>query len=229
MSAYDNNNMANSKADEILKEAQQFYVNKDYDSALSVIRKGKGNLSPGLFHYNLGSIYLKKGELGPARLHLEKAKLSDFNYPMLWKNLKYIKSQSQVFDPTKSKDIQEVFVGKALDLPDSMVLIATLMVIVVLLGLFRKGIVLSKKYLLVAIVLSALPLGSIFFIKKGYNYAVALKPVRVYEGPSKIYPDFGEIAPGSRVVVGRFHDNWYYVLSPSDLSGWVEKVNLAFY
>ncbi|MCF8058009.1 MAG: SH3 domain-containing protein [Bacteriovoracaceae bacterium] len=221
--------MAKSKADQILKEAQQFYVNKDYESALSVILKGKESISPGLFHYNLGSIYLKMGDLGPSRLHLEKAKSHGFQYPMLWKNLKYIKTQNQVYDPTKSKIFKEAFIGKVLDIPDVLIMMVTLALIIFLLGIFRKGWIRSKKYLALALVLIIVPLTSSYLIKRNFNYAVVLKPLRIYEGPSKIYPDFGEVSPGSRVVVGQLRDNWYFVISPSDISGWVEKANLAFY
>jgi hypothetical protein len=221
--------MADSKADEILKQAQQFFVNKDYESALSVIREGKPHLDTGLFHYNLGSIYTKSGELGPGRYHLEKAKKAGFNYPMLWKNLNYIKNQPQVMDPTKAKDYQEVFVGKVLDIPFSFVSIACLFILAVLILLFRKSILNLKKTVLCVFVLVLLPPVTSIAIKKGYRYAIALKPVRVYEGPSKIYPDFGEIAAGSRVVVGKLHDSWYFLLSPSSISGWVDRTHLAFY
>ncbi|CAN0054173.1 unnamed protein product, partial [Chrysoparadoxa australica] len=99
---------ANSK--EILNSAKTYYLNGDYEAAKNAVLEGKPHLDSGLFHYNLGSIYLKMGKLGPARFHLEKAKTEGFSYPMLWKNLTYVKAQSQVLDPTKSKDIQEVTV-----------------------------------------------------------------------------------------------------------------------
>lgn len=221
--------MADSKADEILKQAQQFFVNKDYESALSVIREGKKHLDPGLFHYNLGSIYTKSGDLGAGRFHLEKAKKAGFNYPMLWKNLKYIKNQPQVMDPTKSKDYQEVLVGKVLDVPSSFFIIFSLACLVLLVFLARKSIINIKKFVVLAVLFVLIPPITSFVIKNGYKYAITLKPVRVYEGPSKIYPDFGEVSAGSRVIVGRFHDSWFFLLSPSSISGWVDRTHLAFY
>lgn len=221
--------MAESKADQILKQAQQFFVNKDYESALSVIREGKPLLDSGLFHYNLGSIYTKSGELGPGRFHLEKAKKEGFNYPMLWKNLKYIKNQPQIMDPTKSKDLQEVFVGHVLDVPSSFVTIFSLMILVMLLFFYRRSAIKLRAFIVLVVVFSLAPLAGSFAIKRDYRYAITLKPVRVYEGPSKIYPDLGEVAAGSRVIVGRFHDSWYFLMSPSSISGWVDRKNLAFY
>lgn len=229
MSVHDNNIMSESKAEQILKNAEQFYIKKDYEAALGVILEAKDTLDPGLFHFNLGSLYLKKGELGPARFHLEKAKDSGFSYPMLWKNLKYIQTQPQVLDPVKSKNIQEYVVGKTMDVPLSFVGIFSLLaVIIILFSLQRKWI--ERKFIaVILLLLSIAPLGISYSIKKGYNYAIALKPLRVYEGPSKIYPDYGEISAGSRVIINNFQDDWYYILSPRSQSGWVEKTDLGFY
>lgn len=229
MSVHDNNIMSESKAEQILKNAEQFYIKKDYESALSVILESKDKLDPGLFHYNLGSLYLKKGELGPARFHLERAKDSGFSYPMLWKNLKYIQEQPQVLDPVKSKDMQEFFVGKTMDVPLSFVGIFSLLIAVIVLFSFRKKWIERKLVVVLFLVIAIAPVGISYSIKKGFNYAIALKPLRVYEGPSKIYPDYGEISAGSRVIINNFQDDWYFILSPRSQSGWVEKTNLGFY
>lgn len=221
--------MSETKAGQILKDAEQFYVNKDYESALSVILKGKGELDTGLFHYNMGSIYLKRGELGPARFHLEKAKNKGFGYPMLWKNLKFIQEQPQVLDPVKSKNIQEFVVGKVMDIPISFFGILTLLLISIILLSYRNLWIKTKSVMISLLVLSLIPLAGSMLIHRGYKYAIALKPVRVYEGPSKIYSDYGEIPSGSRVVINKFQDNWYFILSPSSISGWVEKTDLGFY
>ncbi len=221
--------MPDSKADQILKSAEEFYVNQDYDSALSVILKAKSDLDPGLFHYNLGSIYLKMEQLGPARFHLEKAKNFGFSYPMLWKNLKYIKAQPQVLDPTKSKNFQEFFVGKVIDTPMFFVGLFGLICTIFILLSFRKKWIEIKAAVAGVILLALLPLAGSYIIKNGYQYAIALKPIRVYEGPSKIYPDYGEIAEGSRVLINNLQDDWYFIISPSSQSGWVEKTDLGFY
>lgn len=221
--------MAETKAEQILKDAEQFYINREYESALSVIRKGRDALDSGLFHYNLGSIYLKKGELGPARFHLERAKDTGFSYPMLWKNLKFIQEQPQVLDPSKSKNVQEFLIGKAMDLPSSFFGILSLLMVITILLSFKKKWIERKLVVTVLLIFSLVPLVGSYAIKKGLRYAIALKPIRVYEGPSKIYPDYGEVAAGSRLIINNFQDDWYFILSPRSQSGWVEKTDLGFY
>lgn len=221
--------MPKAKSIEILNSAKTYYLNGDYETAKSTILEGKPHLDSGLFHYNLGSIYLKMGQFGPARFHLEKAKSDGFSYPMLWKNLDYVKAQSQVLDPTKSKNFQEVFVGKVMDVPISLFGIFTLIVLATLLVMLRRKTIKFAMFSLVFLVIGLFPIMGKYFIDKGYDYAIALKPTRVYEGPSKIYPDYGELGAGSRVIVSKFHDNWFFIISPKDLSGWVDKSNLGFY
>jgi len=221
--------MPKLKSAEILNTAKKFYLNGDYESAKSTILEGKSQLDPGLFHYNLGSIFLKMGKLGPARYNLEKAKQEGFSYPMLWKNLDFVKAQSQVMDPTKARTTQEVFLGKTLDLSTSLVAIFSLLVTITLLFLVRRKQIRIAYAVGVFLMMAFLPLAGKIYINESYNYAIALETARVYEGPSKIYPDYGELGEGSRVIVNRFHDNWYFIVSPKELSGWIERNQLGFY
>ncbi len=221
--------MANDSTQDILKAAQESYLKEDYQNSLKIIRENKDNLDPGLFHYNLGSIYLKMNDFGPARYHLEKARDDGFNYPMLWNNLEYIKLQPGVTDPLLSKDLKEAIVAKTMDIPVSFFVIYFLLGLSAILFSLRKKIIKNK--ILVVIALAALVVPGVFryTYKEGHTFAIAMKDSRVFEGPSKIYPDYGKINAGSRVVVGKFYDDWYYIVSPSDRSGWVQKSDLGFY
>ena len=220
--------MPKVKSEEILKTSQNYYLMGDFDSAKNVILEGKSSLDQGLFHYNLGSIYLKMGSLGVSRYHLEKANAEGFTYPMLWKNLKYIKAQQQVYDPTKSNDFYEIVVGKTMDAPYLALCAIFLVSLVFALATIRKSMrlwTISTLFLL----LGSLPISLRLVAENKYDFAIALKPIRIHEGPSKIYPDYGVLSEGSRIVVSEFHDDWYYITFPSNLSGWVEKGNLGFY
>ena len=225
----DNKFMANHSTQQILKAAQDHYLKGDFENSLKIIRENKDSLDPGLFHYNLGSIYLKLNDFGPARYHLEKAKDDGFSYPMLWNNLEYIKLQPGVSDPVMSSNWKEYSIANAMDVPMSF------FYIYILAGLSLFLLLLKKKWiqnrLLIAAYLSLLIVPVVFrySYQEGHTFAVAMKDIRVHEGPSKIYPDYGKITAGSRVVVGRFYDNWYYIVSPSERSGWVDKVDLGFY
>lgn len=213
----------------VLKTSQQLYIDGDFDKAIENTLSLKEKLDAGLFHYNLGSLYLKKGELGPARYHMEKAKKQDFTYPMLWNNLKFINSQREVLDPTKSKVLSEKMIGHYMDIP-LLFLTFTLLVslsILVLAVRFKK--LTNKGLIAFLVVLSLSPLAMRLALEKSYRFAVVIKTKRVHEGPSKIFQDFGEIHEGSRIIVSKYRDKWYYITSPSSFSGWIEKSALGFY
>ena len=221
--------MSKDKSNQILKRIENLYQKGDFESAKNEVLKSKSHLDSGLFHYNLGSLYLKMGKIGPARLQLEKAKVKGFNFPMLWKNLNYVNGQPQVQDPTKSKDLKEFFIGKTLDIPiSSFILFSTVVFILILFFLRRKTLNIVS-FLTLFILLSLLPLGFKYYLDHSLDYAIALVPTRVYEGPSKIYPDYGELGEGSRVILSKYHDNWFFITSPQDYMGWVEKDKLGFY
>jgi len=215
--------------DEALTEAKKFFVNKDYDQAIDVILKAKSTLDPGLFHYNIGSLYLKKNNLGPARFHLEKAREQGFTFPMLYKNLEFINSKAEIYDPSKAKSLEETVVAKFLDTPMNMFLILSLLLTSLSLLLFRfkykgRGLVLG-----LLLVIALIPTVTKFSLERGLRVGVALQDLRVYEGPSKIYTDFGVISSGSRVILNQAHDGWSYVMSPKEIRGWVEIKEIGFY
>ena len=55
------------------KSVEELYLSGDLEAAIDLALSQKSQMEPGHFHYNLGSLYLKKGDLGAARLNLEKA------------------------------------------------------------------------------------------------------------------------------------------------------------
>jgi len=221
--------MKDHSTQDILKAAQGYYLKGEFENSLKIIRQNKDNLDSGLFHYDIGSIYLKMNDFGPARYHLEKAKKEGFSYPMAWNNLNYIKLQPGVIDPTQSKDWREYTTANIMDIPFSFYFAFFMVGMCLFLFLLKKKWIENKTLILLYFVLFTTPLIFRYSYENGHNYAVTMRDTRVHEGPSKIYSDFGKISAGSRVVVGRFYDNWYYIVSPSERSGWVQKSDLGFY
>lgn len=221
--------MAKDNSSEILNTAKDLYLKADYESALETIREGRDDLDPGLFHYNLGSLHLKKNELGPARLHLEKAKKESFSFPMVYKNLEIVIAQPQVYDPTKSKDILEASTAKVLDTPVIFFFILAAVICSAGLLAVRKNLLKSIATASLVLVLGIVPLSTKMILDNLYSSAIVLKTVRVFEGPSQVFTDYGEIAEGSRVIIGESKADWYYIISPKAIQGWVPKADIAFY
>lgn len=216
------------KADEILKKAEELYLDDQLESATDVILESKALLDRPLFHYNLGSLYLKREKLGPARLHLEMAKKEGFSYPMLWKNLEVIKSQPQIVDPVKSRNIWESFSAKYREIPsDFFIIFFLLFLSISTLGLRKK--VIRPLVFVFFLLLSFAPWGVKTFLDKEVNFAVVITTTRVFEGPSSIYTDLGEVAEGSRVLVSKLKDGWFYIVSPKEFQGWSKQEDLVIY
>ena len=96
--------MANSSIDETLKSLNDKYRQKDYDAVVKLLLDNKSKFDDGIFHYNLGSTYLKKGNLPAARFHFEKSLSKGYFAPHLYKNLSTVKERlsSQTFERSQS-------------------------------------------------------------------------------------------------------------------------------
>ena len=67
------------------------------------------------------------------------------------------------------------------------------------------------------------------FYVENINFAVALKEVPIYEGPSKIFSEKGKVRAGSKVILGQLKDGWFYIEFPISLAGWISKDQLGLY
>jgi hypothetical protein len=224
-----NTSMSDNSTMNILKVSQQLYIDGDFDKAIEKTLASKDQIEAGLFHYNLGTLYLKKGDLGPARYHMEKAKKQSFSYPMLWNNLKVINSHSEVIDPTKSKVFTEKFVGHYMDLPLLLLSAIALIGLIGTLTSVRLKKLTNKVVIISLVLLSLSPVLLRMGLDKTYRFAIVMNAKRIHEGPSEIFEDYGEIPEGSRIIVSKYHDKWYYITSPSSFSGWIKKSALGFY
>ena len=68
-----------------------------------------------------------------------------------------------------------------------------------------------------------------WFWVKDLNAVVVIKDSIVYQGPSKIYEQNGTLSSGSKVILSKRSNNWYYVRFPESHAGWVERSLLGFY
>lgn len=221
--------MANNSMTKILKSVEELYINKQYDAAVETLLKHKDTFSSGMFHYNLGSLYLKMGRVGAARYNLEKSKDSGFNLTLVNKNLNIIKQKNNIVGLEKSDSIIEQAIGLSINqssyLLGSIFLICTS--IVLLLAIFKK----IKSNILLFIILSFLiaPVILKLFVDTSYDRAVALVDLPLYEGPSKIYEQSGEVRAGSKVVIGKSINGWLLIKYPQSVAGWVKREDVGLF
>lgn len=218
-----------SKAVSIDQSFESLYLQKNYKGAAQYLLANKQQFDSGIFHYNLGTVYSKLGDQAAARYHLEKAIKEGYVNSASLNNLSYVKSLLQVDDLSTSTSLPDKFINFSLNLPPQAYLSVTLLLILLSMLLIRTKKLTSKVIIFVSLLLSLLPIGYSTLYLNNVNYAVALKEIPLYEGPSKIFNEKGKIRAGSKIILGEFKDGWFFVEYPLSLAGWVGKDQLGLY
>jgi hypothetical protein len=211
------------------KSFEELYVKNDFKGAASYLLQNKQHLDSGIFHYNLGTVYSKLNDLPAARFHLEKAIKEGFVNSSSLNNLNYINQKLQVDDLSTSNNFYDQFMNSALSIPGSAYLTFSLIIALASVFLLKSKKQMSKLAIASAILFTIVPLAFFHFYLSNVNYAIALKDVPVYEGPSKIFHEKGVVHAGSKVVLGDFKEGWFFIKNPISLSGWVSRDQLGLY
>lgn len=208
---------------------ESLYLKKDYKAAAQYLLNNKQQLKSGIFHYNLGTVYSKMGDQATARYHLEKAIKEGYINSASLNNLSFVKSQLNIDDLSTSTSLPDQFINAALNVPNQAYYSMSLILILVSLVLFKTKTITSKWVMALALLLSLMPATFLLTYVNQVNYAVTLKEIPLYEGPSKIFAEKGKIRPGSKVILGDYREGWFFVEFPLSLAGWVNKDQLGLY
>ena len=208
---------------------EELYLKKDYKDAISYLLQNKQQFNSGIFHYNLGTVYSKIGDLPTARFHLEKTIKEGYINSSSLNNLSFVKSQLQVDDISTSTEFPDQMMNMALTIPPAAYHSISLLMLLLTILLRRSKKLIKMTSIIFFIVLIMLPtLFSQFYIDK-INYAVAFKDLPVYEGPSKIFTEKGKVKAGSKIILGEYKDGWFYIKFPISLAGWINNDKLGLY
>lgn len=208
---------------------EELYLKKDYKGAANYLLQNKQQLSSGIFHYNLGTVYSKMGDYPAARFHLEKAVKEGYINSSSLNNLTYVKSQLQVDDISTSTNLPDELMNIALTIPPAAYFSFSLILLLLGITLVKSKKLVKKTSMAFFIVLIATPfLFSQYYLDK-INYAVAFKDVPVFEGPSKIFAEKGKVKAGSKIILSDYKEGWFYIKFPISLAGWISKDQLGLY
>jgi hypothetical protein len=207
----------------------ELYLKKDFKGAAQYLLDNKQQMDSGIFHYNLGTVYSKMGDLAAARFHLEKALQEGYINSASLNNLTFVKTKLEVDDLTTSTSLPDQFINMASTIPASAYFSFTLAFWLILAIMIRFNKIQKKWLMIVCFLLSLSPLLFSNFYVKNINYAIALKDTPLYEGPSKIFNEKGRVKAGSKIVLGELKEGWFYVKFPLSLSGWINKDQLGLY
>lgn len=220
--------MGDTSTKDILKTLESKYLKQDFEGLLGDLLQNKDKFDPGIFHYNLGTIYSKTGNLGAARYHLEKSLSKGFSNQSSLKNLSTVKSQLKTIGAIPEESIKDSFYNFSVGYPSDFFLMISLFLILIF-SFVGKKVFEAQKFLKVCLLLLALIPYSlkIYFNNSNYKAAILMKNSIVREGPSGIYDQSYEVSAGVKVVVSKISDGWCFIKSPGILTGWVPRKDLG--
>ena len=216
--------MKNHNTDKILKSLQELYTKKQYKKGIDLLLSHKQDLSPQVFHYNLGALYIKTGKLGVARYHFEKSIKKGAQIPMNQHNIDAIKQNLKLYSPQKWSS--EYLYEKTLEYPFSSYLGLSGLFALILLFLIKKRNI--SNYLM-AFVFTISPIIFYSIFVHGQTQGIALQEIQGLEGPSKIFEKVTSIPEGTKVILGKKNGPWYYITYPKKYTSWISQDQLGLY
>ncbi len=219
--------MANTNINEISKSLETLYLDGKFDKAIDLLLESKSQLSAVDFHYNLGTVYTKMGDLGPGRYHLELAMKKGYIGSDLLNNLTVIKSKIQGADLSLSNDLGDQFIGLMSQVPVSYAISITLVLLILSILLYKFKQVKGKFALSILLLLSLAPIGVHQGALAGKTFAINLNEMKIYEGPSAVYDVKATIPGGLKFILGKQDSEWFYIDHPVSLAGWVKKEDIG--
>lgn len=219
--------MANTNINEISKSLETLYLDGKFDKAVDLLLESKNQLSAVDFHYNLGTVYAKMGDLGPGRYHLELALKKGYVGSDLLNNLTVIKSKLQGVDLSMSRDLGDQIISFLSSVPIMPVVSIVLVLMIASILLFKFKKVKSIYGLVLLVITSLLPLAIHQGVLANKTFAVNIKEMKIYEGPSSVYDVRATLPGGSKFILGKSDGDWFFIDHPVDLAGWVKKEDIG--
>jgi hypothetical protein len=205
-----------------LKAFADYYAKGDYPNARNELVKAREKISPGLWHFNMGTVEAKLLKPAEARYHFLEAEMKGVDDSRLGQNLKLVEDELEVGKLEKPLEYEDYAVKFGLWAQNGFLTMLSLLIFLGGLLLLRR----EKKVsvFIIACVVAALPLGAKFWISS-WNKSVTLTPHEVLEGPSAIFASRGELPVGVMVITKRSGE-WKEIIWPSRFRGWVKSEGL---
>ena len=95
--------MADTSTKDILKTLKVSFEQSNYKNGINTLLDKKNELPQDVFHFYLGNLYLKQGDLGAGRYNLQKAKKLGYQHQIVENNIKYVEAKVSEYGSFRSK------------------------------------------------------------------------------------------------------------------------------
>lgn len=221
--------MADSSMKDILKTLKVSFEQSNYKNGINSLLEKKAEIPADTFHFYLGNLYLKQGDLGAGRYNLEKAKKLGYDHQILENNIKFVEGKVAEYGNFRSEEISSKVVETAMGMPLQLdILIACVLVLVILICKKLK-VITTHSIFIGLLILALIPLGFKTAALSGLREAVVLKDAKLYDGPSKVFSDIKDLPGGVKVLLGSESDGWFFIEYPRQLNGWILAEDIGIY
>lgn len=214
--------MEDTTIEDVLKTVEALYAQKNYQEALKTLEANQANISPGVWHYNVGTILGKMENLPLARYHLMMADLEGFNSQEVIANKKLVESKLDIAKLEKANSASDYFVKGGIEASQG--ILTTLSLIFVILGIVNMWKKSSYKVLAVLLTSALFIIGLNYWIQS-WDKVIVITTQSIQEGPSVIFPSRDELPVGVMLIISK-KGEWSKIVYPSRFQGWIKNTGL---
>lgn len=175
-----------------------------------------------LWHYNMGTVQAELNNWPLARYHLLLAKEAGHQSPQQEQNQKFVEEKLDIGRLEKPLGFSDYLIKGSLIATEGIFM--TFALLAVVLGIWTVKKKPSRGNIAFLLVGTLLPVGLNFWIKS-WPKQIVVQPVEIFEGPSALFGQRGEIPPGVMVITDT-KGEWKKIVYPSRFTGWIKENGL---
>lgn len=214
--------MEDTTIEDVLKTIQTLHNQKDYEGALRVLKDHRNDLSPGLWHYNMGTLYAEMQNFPQARFHLLMAEGNGYSTKELFQNKEIVETKLDIPRIEKSLTFKDQVIKGSLFASEG--ILTSLALVCILAGIIALWKKAGMKIFAAFVMMAAFILGVNYWIKS-WDKFITLEQVPIHEGPSAIFKTTEGVPPGVMIIAKR-KGEWMHITYPGRFSGWIREQGL---
>jgi hypothetical protein len=208
--------------EDVLKTVEAFHNQKEYQKALATLEANQSKISPGVWHYNMGTEYGKLDNLPLARYHFLMAELKGLNSKEVLSNRNLIESKLDITRLEKPISSYDYFIKISLEASKG--ILTTVSLLLVIIGLFNLWKKSNFKALGICLFFALGFTGMNWWVNS-WDKSIVMETKSVQEGPSAIFSVKGELPVGVMVIT-QAKGEWLEIIYPSRFQGWIKESGL---
>lgn len=189
---------------------------------MKALEENKAAIAPGIWHYNMGTIYGKLENYPLSRFHFMMAELEGFSTKELFQNKELVETKLDIQKLEKPLTVSDYLrKGSLIGSQGIFTLLSLVLIILAVVSVWKKE---SLKVFTSLLVTAGVLLGVNFWVN-AWNKSIVITSQTIHDGPSVIFSSTNELAPGVMLITSK-EGEWLKVVYPSRFAGWIKNTGL---